>query len=359
MHKAESGYILLLTTFIVATSILLISFVVSRVATYRQLTRVSVNKQAARLIARSGIDIAISELMIFAEPSEEKTKQNKPTDTIQNKQEAEKKSEGKSEESLADFVQKKLNTWHKFDLTDKQEGMEATCTIYITSEQGKININNLYDFSQKRFKTIGSTDGKKVLEFIADRLKPVLEGQRTKIDLVRLIEQAFQDRKGPLEDMSQIITPKGSDALQECLFPDPEKKDRIALFDLFTTAKTQGLHPLAATPSTKLVIGFKAPSKDEKEKPTNEQIDNILNKSINDWKKEWEPTLSKLFGINYDGIPEPVKSLFANKFGQTLFFVVSYGKVGSVTEKAAALIEKNQTGNMKAKPFVIRKFYWL
>lgn len=355
-NKAQSGYILLLTTFIVATSILLISLVVNRVATYRQLTRIAAEKESARLIARSGIDIAISELMIFA-PQKEEKQTKKPNEKSSSQDQPQKSEEG-DEESTADFVLKKLNRWQSFELTEKSEGMEATCDIYITSEQGKININNLYDFGQKKFKTIGTTDGKKVLEFIADRLKPLFEGQQQKVDLVRLIEQALQEH-GPLDDISQIITAKDNEVLHERMFPSKDQKDKITLFDLFTTAKTQALHPLAVTPSTKRVLGFKEPSKDAKEKPTNEQIDNILKKQIKDWKVEWEPTLTMLYGINYDAVPEPIKSLFANKFEQNLFFVVSYGKVGSVTEKAAALIEKNQTGNNKAKPFVIRKFYWL
>jgi hypothetical protein len=360
VRKAESGYILILTTFIVATSILLISFVVSRVATYRQLTKISAEKESARLIARSGIDIAMSQLMIFAQKQEQQqAKKQDAKKPDQTKQDQSKETEEGDEKSKADFVLKTLNKWQSFDLTEKHESMDATCEIYITSEQGKININNLYDFGQKQFKVLGTTDGKKVLEFIADRLKPTFESQGKKIDLLHLIEQALREHGGPLDDISQILTPQDSEILQERLFPSKDQKDRITLFDIFTTAKTQGLHPLAVTPSTKLLIGLKTPGKDAKEKPSNGQIDNILNKQIRDWKREWEPTLAALYGTNYASIPEPIKSLFANKFETNLFFVVSYGKVGSITEKVAALIEKNQTGTTKEKPFIIRKLYWL
>ncbi len=359
IRKAQHGYILLLTTFIIATCLLLISIVVSRVATYKQLTRSYTEKEIARLIARSGIDIAMSQLTIFIQDKQEEKQATKKDVTQPNDQSKQEETEKKDQESAADFILKNLNKWQTFDLEDKYEGLEATCEVYITSEQGKINLNNLYDFKEKKFRQLGTLDGKKVLEFLTERLKPIFDAEQKKVDLANLIEQAFQKNNGPLEDISQLAQGNNGIVIYNRLFPSKEESDKITFFELFTTSQAKGIHPLVLTPSITLIAGFKKPGKDSKEKPTNEQIDNIINKQINDWKAEWDNVLSKIYGQNYDSIPETIKSLFANKFEPNLFFVVSYGKVGSVTEKVAALIEKNQTGTNKNEPFIIRKLYWL
>lgn len=359
IRKAQHGYILLLTTFIIATCLLLISLVVSRVSTYKQLTRSYTEKEIARLIARSGIDIAMSQLMIFVQDKKEEAQPVKKNLTQPNDQSKQEENEKKAQESAADFILKKLNTWQTFDFEDKHEGLEATCNVYITSEQGKINLNNLYDFKEKKFKQLGTVDGKKALEFLTERLKPIFDAEQKKVDLANLVEQIFQKNNGPFEDISQLAQGNNGVVIYNRLFPSKEDQDKITFFELFTTSQAKSIHPLALTSSMKLIAGFKKPGKETKEKPSNEQIDNIINKQINDWKAEWDNVLSKIYGQTYDSVPETIKSLFANKFEPNLFFVVSYGKVGSVTEKVAALIEKNQTGTNKNEPFIIRKLYWL
>ncbi len=56
------GFVLILTMMVIATSALLISLVINRVSAYRHLSKVWIDVEKARLIARGGVEIAMSRL---------------------------------------------------------------------------------------------------------------------------------------------------------------------------------------------------------------------------------------------------------------------------------------------------------
>ena len=60
-------------------------------------------------------------------------------------------------------------------------------------------------------------------------------------------------------------------------------------------------------------------------------------------------------------VTEIIKLLLTTKFGPTVFSVLSYGKVGEVTQRFLAIIEKgkpSQEQDGRAK-VTLRKLYWL
>lgn len=44
-----------------------------------------------------------------------------------------------------------LHQWQTFKLKEGVEGIDATIRICLSCEEGKINLNNIYDFKEKKF----------------------------------------------------------------------------------------------------------------------------------------------------------------------------------------------------------------
>src|SRR5207302_419514 len=70
------------------------------------------------------------------------------------------------------------NVWQQFLLTQEADGVDGTCEIYITCEHGKININELYDFEEKKYITHKDIDGKKIIEWLGTRIDELMGTQR-------------------------------------------------------------------------------------------------------------------------------------------------------------------------------------
>ena len=89
------------------------------------------------------------------------------------------------------------------------------------------------------------------------------------------------------------------------------------------------------------------------------EVDQLLKgiKSIEgDVKRAWEKVLQKLYGKELKAVPNDFSALFAQKFEARTFGVLSYGRVGSITQKIFAIIGREKDA---LAPYTIKRLYWL
>lgn len=337
------GYILVLTVLILSISVILLTHIINKTITFTHFAHIASDREQAKLLAESGIDIALAEFTLVS------------TDTkniINNQLTAQ-----------LPF----LNTWQSFTLTRDFDGIDGICKLYISCEEGKIDINSLYDFEKKRwrkeepkispFAKPGSVppiyDAKKIITLLGEKLKSSFGGKNP----VDILDHLFKSRKEPLEDLSLLLTAKDLPK-QPTIFPDPSDSDKaIAISDIFTVfTNKKNIQPLMLSSGIIKALGFKSPqrSKDvlgfiKKIKPTMQ------------WESSWHDTLAPWYGIEYTVIPPEIQSLFASKFEGKTFSVVSYGIVGTFTQKLCVVLQQQEGGlqGQQQPRYIIKRWYWL
>ena len=363
--RKKSGFVLVIATLVISLGVLITSLVVNRVNAYRHMSRLRVDTEKARMIALSGIDVAISQLGVFA--PQKKSDEQKPSPDKKPESPQEKKEDNKddNDKEKAEFLVKKLNRWQKFELDESADGLNGELKIYIGSENGKINLNKLYDFEKNKFMSQipaeqpggapTQFDEKKFFQFLQEKIGLAFKLSKN-IDFGSLLESFFKKRGEPLEDVSDLLAIPELAPLANMLFISPERE--TALGDLFTVSTQTQPTPLLFSQTAQTIMELKNPTKGNTEKLPIDGIAQIIRSQKINWQSVWTPTLSVLYAKEYAAIPPQIKLLFEARFEPTVFSVVSYGKVGLATQKICAIIEKNSSDN-KRQPFLITKFYWL
>lgn len=394
--KKQSGFILILTTFIIAACVFLISFVINRTNAYYKMSNFWVKSEKARVLAYSGIDVAISQLVDFdvKKLKEDSSKKDDKESSLIAAQDGDKKDEKKDKKSpskkFLDFLFNKLNHWQKFTLTEKSDEIDGEIEIYISCEEGKINLNKLIfaiqskksqnaesvkdmlkDKQEKdkgKDKEVPISEGeKKIYEFINEKLKPIFVSQKKSLSLDAkridaLLSKISKRYKDGLDDVTELLVLESKEFKQwkDDIFLNHELYDKnyIALSDLFTVStENNKITPLLFSRAIQILLGFKEKTPELDKIP--KDFLNSLQGQI-DWKKLWDPVISSFYSKEYQNLPEEVKnSLFEAKFEPNTFSVVSYGKVGSVVKKICAIIKRNKKETDKDKPFIIQKVYCL
>src|SRR5689334_14735667 len=151
--------------------------------------RLAHERAVARQLALGGIEWART---ILARPRKEEKKKGK---------------EGAEKQTLSPDMQDLLmlfpaiNRWQNFELKKESDGIDATIRICISSEEGKINLNSVWDFKQKKFKDSppqGSTE--KIIQELSVKLETFqVKGFREGVS------QFLKKQKGPLSDITQLL----------------------------------------------------------------------------------------------------------------------------------------------------------
>jgi hypothetical protein len=351
MEQESPGYILVLTLLMISIGVVLVTHLVNKSINFTHFTKLVTDREQAKLIAASGIEIALQELSFAI------------TGTAANKTTAQLSAQLPY-----------LNTWQTFTLTQTVDGIDALCQIYITCENGKIDLNSLYDYKQKKWqkaknkrtqalpgKTEKDTtyDAKKVMTFISNKVRDTFAGK----NIVEILDQIFRERTEPIEDLSVLLTAKDLQGKKIALFPElptkQENKPSIAVSDIFTifTHKNE-IEPILLAPGLIHAAGFKPPLRTKealsfiKEIKPDESVSLI-----------WDDTLGPWYGVQQATIPGEFESLFSKKltgFEGKAFSVVSYGTSGTFTQKLCVVLQQEEGMPGQQQPrYVIKRWYWL
>lgn len=332
----QKGYILSLALGIITFCIFISVYVFNRGFTFIRFSQTITENQKAEQLAYGGIQLAMSQLATSALPQEKAPGKTPPS----------------ANAVLLQTLLPVLNKIQTYQLKQTVEGINGTLSIVIGSEEGKININQFYDFNKHQFFGQGNPNNDAQLLF--QELFAFIK-ERTGADLFEEFQKFLKERKYPLNDVTELLAIKGFEAFKYTVFYDPfldSKHEKIYLMDLFTTFSAEKeMQPWLLSESIKQFL---------KLKDNKTSIDDALKsfKEQSDWKNDWNKSLKLLYGIDYSALPKIITSLLNSTFNPRMFWVLSNAKVGRATARIFAIVERTKETNKDTLPtLIIHKAY--
>jgi hypothetical protein len=358
----KSGYILVMALMIISLIVLITSIMNDTGGSYVPYMAAMEQRQKARLLARGGIAFAQSQLgRIVTAEQDKKGTQKKPTNP--------------TDEQLAVTLLKDilpvLNHWQHIDFTFEKDGIDGSIEFLIACEQGKLNINELFDFKEKKFKDDKKGD-QSVKTILTTLLTPV--EKRMKIsELVTALETMLGKRGYPLNDITELLTQKNFAGFKYAQFlshtthqaSDAEKTPPFILTDLFTThTNTMLLEPWLFSDSVRRLYGMQPlNSKAAIKKDTQDALAETLKKFKikSDWNKDWDERLKPLYGVQLSQLSKGSVQFFTKTFEPCIFSVIVSATVGENTQRLYAILEriKKSQDTKTLYDIHIRTFYWI
>jgi len=353
--KKNNGSILIFCLFILSAMMILTEQLVRGVFIGRLFARSMIDREQAEMLALSGINLAIAKLTESDES--DKTTKNDVSKNEENKEQekAEKieqvgeevKEESKKDKATKDLLTKllpSLNRWQTFNLKEQLDGIDGQIKICISCENGKININEIYDFKKQEFK--------KEYEAILKSLE-----MKTKdggaLDVFGKLSDFLKTRGKKLDDVTELINIPGLDRVSLFYTPPHDTLDEkkasqpnfsLAIQDLFTIwTNNNKIDPLLCSDSVSAILTLRRPHADDAEK-LKEKYKTIIKNFRSTWYKDWEGNWKNVQDI-LGPIPKfwnEIKGIFIKEFGPKVYSVLSYGKVGEVEQRLLAVIKQTE-----------------
>lgn len=363
--QTKNGYILVMTLLMIALATFMTTIMFDVGSSYIPYANSVTDRQKAITLALSGLSLTESQLLHSVVQVDEKQKQSV---TDQKKPEAPTKEQ--ETKNLLSIIIPTLNRWQTFDFREEKDGITGTLKLCLMSEEGKINLNKIYDFKTKKFK--GETaQGGGIKAALAELFTEVEKIMHTK-DLLKNLEQFLQKRGYPLNDVTELLTIKGFEVFKHALYYEPsteipskEKntKRTCALTDLFTINSTDAtVQPWFLSESLRTLFHIPPRSKllDTKEIETVAEIVKQF-KLKAQWQKDWDTFLKPLYEIEFNRLPKYTSVLLSNECRPHYFSILIQSTVGDVTVRLYVIVERIQKSQDTKTIYkiVVRSYYWL
>ncbi|MGA9530670.1 MAG: hypothetical protein WBQ73_02155, partial [Candidatus Babeliales bacterium] len=226
---SHKGYVLLLTLTIISLMVYLTNYIAYRSFSTIPQTKIFTERKQAKELAFSGIACAQRQLMILPAQEEDQHKE----------------SSEDADKRLLKILLTHLNTWQEILLTQDIHGIDGKIRIHISCENGKMNINSLFDLLNKTPNI--PTEGEQVstspnYKEILQRLVQTTEINMNIINnLLESLEQFFKAQQNVLQlyDLSQLSSIKElqnfiiNPSLDALALHDTDDT-HLNLYDLFT-----------------------------------------------------------------------------------------------------------------------------
>ena len=359
----SSGFVLLFVVMMLSVITMLTQQLLRSVMVGSMFDKTMIARERAEILALGGVQVAIALLS--------KDKAPLKSGTTQEAVAAEKPDPVKDTKLFLTKILPILNRWKIFELTEKEDGIAATLKICISCEEGKLNLNEIFDFSTNSFKP----------EF--EPLVTALEIDN-KHQVIKFLTEYFKKRKKKLDDLSELmVIPEFAKLDVFYQPPEPIKKEdkeeqkkarNIALFDIFTIEGTQSkMQPLLFSDGLNAVFGLKRPAAEDTIK-MKDKFKLVIDQYSTDWCKDWIKTWDVLRPITQaqGALAQQFTKLFAQEFEPSLFSVLSLGIVDGVEQRLLAIIKKvekkpdvesaapeAEKNKAPTTEFKIVKIYWL
>ncbi|MCK5633369.1 hypothetical protein KAH94_06445 [bacterium] len=369
-NSSQPGYVMVLSLLLMSLIIFLVTNMADKGRVHVQYLKVMIDRQKAKQLAFSGVQVALSQLANMDQS------QKKDESDFQSKDKQKNQKVLSEDEQARQFLKNFLptmNQWQTFSLKKKNDGVTGSIKICVGCEDGKININKMFDFVHKKFFNEGQKNGdcKKAMQELFKKIKKQLGGE----NLFSKFEKFLKERHNKLYDPTELLTIEGFKRFKDALFYEPndavkgqdEKvKKTIYLNDIFTLwSFKKEIDPWFLSDSLKVLFGLKILKKSDgqfEEKKIQDLLKKVTAKYS--WPNSWKQVLKPLYGVDFKSFSEGGKTLISTKFEPQVFSVLSYGTVGGVTQKLLVIVQrvkKSEKGSTGSKLFEFRtkKFYWL
>ncbi len=375
--KKSRASILIFTLLILSVITILTEQLVRMVLVNYSFTSSQVKKEQARSIAIGAVNLAISQLL---DKENIEGKDRKEESTAQESTAQESDTQEMDFKLYLKRVLPNINRMQKFKLVESLDGIDGEVGFCITCENGKININKIFDFEKNEFKD----EYKKILAGLE------IKGKLKAGEILKRLTEFLKERKRPLDDVSQLSRIKGLENL-DLLYSPPllsegknklKPNNNIYLQDLFTIwTNSELVEFLFLSNSMLRIFGLRQPLANDSvvlEKQFEKMIKGIQKNYSDNLNNNWADYVS-IFGKNNKEL-ERIKPILSKEFGAKVFSVLSYGKVDDVKEKLLVILKEvekskeeekkqgNSTSNQSlvnkqdqesSKTFRIVRMYWI
>ncbi len=371
MMNKRSGSVVLYALMVLAAMLFLVQGIIKGVFINNRFTANMLAREQAELLAYSGIELARAQLML-ADDAEEGA-------STESADEQKKPDEAKKAKGMLKRVLPHLNRWQTCKLNNKTDQVDGTITFCISSENGKLNINEVFNFEQMAFKKPFDDIIKKL------EIKPTLKQGEVHDRLVEF----FKKHKKRLYDVSELLLVPGLQSLDIFYSPPPAPAKgkpsvanvNVTLLDVFTVwTPDDKINPLWFSDSWCGILGLRRPHADDAEKQKEvfkKVIEQCKPEAQTDWDNQWS-ILEPMYGQK-PKIISAIKENFPKEFGSTVYSVLSCGKVEEVECKLLAILQlqtvpekktekpkdkaqnevKSEPGVQPKKELKILRIYWL
>lgn len=366
-NAQSAGYILVLTLIMISAAAALVTAIVQSSLNYQRFVKLELEKQKARTLVLGCTELVKSQISLVIAKDSEKDKSPKK----------DKKDNTEIEKKWLTQLLPIINTWQTIELDNEKFGIDATINLYISCEEGKFNINSIWDANKEK-----ETKKEKSKQEETKNNEP--KRSETKVDLltkenvvaidnlvkkeiktsiISILKDSHKRLGRMLEDPTELLPSLTSDTLKYNIFmtkPDQKTKElkNVYLMDLFTVFGNSGkLNPWLMSASVAKVLGLADITQFKKLKEYLKYF-----KSTMDWAKDWDTIFAPVFGKKLDANLKDVVTAFASKFEASTFSAVCYAKVGGVTQKIYAIFQKTENPEeLSSNSIIFRlsKLYWL
>lgn len=351
--KKPQGFIIIFALMIVSLIVFLTQQLVNGVFVSSNFVSIVTQREQAKILAMSGINLTIKQLLdLDKKPNKKKEEEKSSLAEDANTKEEEKDKvgqEGMANTSKKNTHDKKffeqilpfLNRWQTFSFDEKRDGFAANLRICLTCEEGKININEAFDFKKQEFKK----------EYAALLKGLEIKGKLPAGELVAKLQEFLTKRARKLEDVSELVqipACRNLDIFHKPPEPPAKKGDpempstNLALSDIFTIwTKSQEINPILFSNGLCAMFGMRQPlaTDPEKMKP---QFKEFKKKFKPDFARDWDSHWEVLQPL-YEKKPpffKDIQGIFSKEFGPRTYSVISYATVGKVTQRVLVVIKK-------------------
>lgn len=342
MHK-KPGYVLFLLFSILSVCMTIITLFFARSVTYQHLVHLLTQKDKTAQLAVSAS--ALGQSLLYVPVEDEKKQENKPKNTQENKNDD-------YNQKLLQQIFPFLYTDTTYKLTEQTEGIKASIDLYVCSEDGKLNINSVYDFAEQKFIKEGQEgDRKKFCQWMFEQISNITKQP----SLFDAFEKHIKTKKHGFNDVTELLHIKEFEgAFGNNVFYTSEKTEskKIYLTDLFTvTTEQETINPWYFSHSWRNLLGF---NRQKISDETQKKLIESFKKQAN-WEKDWDSGLRSLYQKEYKDLPKEIKSMLTTECEANIFSLLLSATIGETTSTIFTILKKRTIA--KTATFDIVKVY--
>lgn len=382
MNNARSGYILITTIMMLTTGVAIVTYLMMRGSSYVPFVDSIIKREKARALAFGGLHVAMGFLATPAQQKDAKSESVQPAQAQpgQKMVPGQKGGSGDDAKQLAMRILPALNRWQRVSLQAPIDGVDGTISYAISCEDGKINLNQIYDFEKKQFRGHKQKTGnwETILKTMCDQIDKHMGSKQ----LFENVKKALQKQMSPFDDPTQLLTIPGFIIFNDAIFYEPpqvgsdkgaKKEGRpLYLTDIFTIyTQKYTIDPWVFSDSLAGLLGLKRAESGDREQ-REKMVETVMKKFKKNaaWKTDWKQLVQPFYVQEFKSLPKDIESVLETTFDPTTFSIIVHATIDSVTQRLCAIVERiklqtqqkstNKKDTNKAQYDVqIRKIYWL
>jgi hypothetical protein len=334
MKKITKAFVLPVTLIFIAATIAIASVIYLLAAVYVPYQRTINGQEKAYQLALGGVQIACSQLGRSFEPEKKEatgganTQPNPPPPEVQ---------------FLAHTLPI-LNQWQTIQLNKERDGITGSIKICISSEDGKIDLNQIYNVAQHTFANMGPI--KEGWKIVMQELCTRIEKRLPATGLFAALEKFLAKRDIPLNDITELFNIPEFAVFKKNIFYQPpektgEKNIPIYLADIFTLfTYTPLLSPWFLSSSIMVLLEI---SRESIRSKSPEELMSGLLKDVkkNDSIKDlWNKILAKIYGKELQSLPKNIESMLSTTFDPKSFSIMVQATTGAARQQICAVVER-------------------